>query len=71
MKNVARALEWSGLEARFLELEITESVVMENAAEADRDARGAARASAWASPIDDFGTGYSWLNYFQRFPSTR
>jgi diguanylate cyclase (GGDEF)-like protein len=65
--NVARALRESGLEPRFLEIEITESVVMQNASGAvallDRLSQMGIHLA-----VDDFGTGYSSLSYLKRFP---
>jgi EAL domain-containing protein (putative c-di-GMP-specific phosphodiesterase class I) len=67
VETVAEALEKSGLEPRYLELEITESVVMENAAEAVVMLKELHDMGVGLS-IDDFGTGYSSLNYLKRFP---
>jgi diguanylate cyclase (GGDEF)-like protein/PAS domain S-box-containing protein len=64
---VVEALRSSGLAPRQLCLEITESVLLE-------DARFSARALAELKDlglrigVDDFGTGYSSLTYLQRFP---
>jgi len=51
----------------LLELELTESVLMENAQSAI-DMLGALNDMGLRLAIDDFGTGYSSLNYLKRFP---
>ncbi len=64
---VAEVLRDSGLAAAQLELEITESAVMDNAERAalvlDR-----LRAMGVRVALDDFGTGFSSLGYLKRFP---
>ncbi|PLX85069.1 MAG: hypothetical protein C0617_05090 [Desulfuromonas sp.] len=60
----------TGLDAGFLELELTESIIMENAAESievltDLKVRGIHLS------IDDFGTGYYSLSYLKNFPFDR
>jgi diguanylate cyclase (GGDEF)-like protein/PAS domain S-box-containing protein len=64
---VARSLEASGLEAQYLEVELTESILMEHIEKTtialeELDAMGV------TISIDDFGTGYSSLNYLKQFP---
>ncbi len=65
-----RILRETGLEARRLELEVTESVFMEDVSHAIRtlqDLHGLGIELA----IDDFGTGYSSLSYLRQFPIDR
>jgi len=65
--EVAVALEESGLEPHRLELEITETVVMQDAELTIATLRRLKSMGVRIS-IDDFGTGYSSLSYLKRFP---
>jgi diguanylate cyclase (GGDEF)-like protein len=64
---VEASLASSGLEPRQLELEITETSLIQNAATAT-DLLERVRALGVSVAIDDFGTGFSSLNYLKRFP---
>ncbi|MBL8111534.1 MAG: EAL domain-containing protein [Acidobacteria bacterium] len=65
--RIRAALDDSGVAGRQLKLEITETVLMENAESAAGMLRDL-RALDVQLHIDDFGTGYSSLSYLQRFP---
>ncbi|MGY4503438.1 diguanylate cyclase (GGDEF)-like protein [Bradyrhizobium sp. GM24.11] len=65
--SVTDALEKSGLAARRLELEITESVLLQNS-EATLTTLHDLRAMGVRISLDDFGTGYSSLSYLRSFP---
>ncbi|HKZ01655.1 MAG TPA: EAL domain-containing protein, partial [Pyrinomonadaceae bacterium] len=65
--QVKAILDETGLDAKYLKLEITESVVMENA-EVARTMLCQLCALGVHLCIDDFGTGYSSLSYLHRFP---
>jgi len=67
IEDVRAALEESGLDARHLVLEITESVLMQHTA-STIDKLAQLRADGIRLAIDDFGTGYSSLSYLDRFP---
>jgi diguanylate cyclase (GGDEF)-like protein/PAS domain S-box-containing protein len=56
-----------GVDARWIELELTESAIMEDAGAAEQILRRLADAGI-KLVIDDFGTGYSSLSYLKRFP---
>lgn len=64
---IADALAANHMAPEYLEIEITESVVMENAADAVVTLEKLNRMGIQLS-IDDFGTGYSSLSYLKRFP---
>jgi predicted signal transduction protein with EAL and GGDEF domain len=65
--SVTAALAASGLSARRLELEITESVLLQNS-EATLTTLHELRAMGVRISLDDFGTGYSSLSYLRSFP---
>ena len=65
--QVAVALRDTGLDARYLEIEITESVVMQNASAALATLDRLSHMGVHLA-VDDFGTGYSSLSYLKRFP---
>jgi diguanylate cyclase (GGDEF)-like protein len=67
LASVRRALAESGLPPRFLELELTETVLVDDAEQA-LDLMRELKDIGVTISIDDFGTGYSSLNYLRRFP---
>ncbi len=67
IEHIDQTLREQGMYAHSLKLELTESMVMENA-EITAAMLADLRALDVRVSIDDFGTGYSSLSYLQRFP---
>nr|GFC19830.1 uncharacterized signaling protein CC_0091-like [Tanacetum cinerariifolium] len=66
VNEVRRALHDSGLKPQLLELELTESILIENSDGVLETIRGL-KALGVRMSIDDFGTGYSSMAYLKRF----
>lgn len=67
VEGLALILKETGLPPRYLELELTESILMDDA-ESSASVLGALKVVGVQLAIDDFGTGYSSLSYLKRFP---
>jgi diguanylate cyclase (GGDEF)-like protein/PAS domain S-box-containing protein len=67
MDAVVHALKETGLEAKYLKLEITETAVMDTVIPAIAELT-ALRQIGVQIHLDDFGTGYSSLGYLHRMP---
>ncbi|WP_019508741.1 EAL domain-containing response regulator [Pleurocapsa sp. PCC 7319] len=67
IEQLDQIIDDTGIDVRHLKLEITETLLMENAAIADR-VINQLKARQIKLAIDDFGTGYSSLSYLDRFP---
>jgi diguanylate cyclase (GGDEF)-like protein len=64
---VARILKGTGLDPKYLEVELTESILIQNQ-KSVIDTLHALREMGIQLSLDDFGTGYSSLSYLNRFP---
>ena len=67
IEQIETILQTTGLDARHLKLEITESLIMETA-ESATEMLWRLKDLGVQLSIDDFGTGYSSLSYLHRFP---
>ena len=67
LEHVCGVLDESGLEPRYLELELTESSLMQHP-DASAAVLQSLKDMGVQIAIDDFGTGYSSLSYLRRFP---
>ncbi len=67
VQMVRRTLDSTGIDPQFLELELTESMIMEHVKETIETLH-ALRDMGVRLSVDDFGTGYSSMAYLKRFP---
>ena len=67
---VKRALQTSKLDPKWLELELTESIILLSADAVIRTMQNL-KSEGISHALDDFGTGYSSLSYLQRLPVER
>jgi len=67
MDTVERVLSETGLDAKYLEIEVTEGLLVA-ASEANNQVMTALKELGVSISVDDFGTGYSALSYLKNFP---
>ena len=67
VETVAQILKDTGLDPQYLQLELTESTIMQNSQNTINKLQALQRMGVQTS-IDDFGTGYSSLKYLKHFP---
>jgi EAL domain-containing protein (putative c-di-GMP-specific phosphodiesterase class I) len=70
IRQIVEALQESELDAKYLELELTESLIMQDVDQAIAKMKELQRLGVQLS-IDDFGTGYSSLSALRTFPVAR
>jgi len=66
-RTVKQVLKQTGLDPRYLGLELTESALVQNA-ELAAEVLGELKSTGVSISVDDFGTGHSSLSYLKRLP---